>query len=168
MTDTTTGDVTHAREHADQSWRAFAREKNLTDTLPLWEEGRTPDGSRLLSGRLTGVRVRYALSRFARDYFLVLGPADVQPQFDIDQPGRTVLVWRRHGVWVELWHPDTAVDDPQPVTPVQGAPVPSEAVAAPAGPAPRPSGLLALLHRPSGRLPYTRKSRTTNPKESTV
>jgi hypothetical protein len=163
MTDTTTPTALgYAREHADKSWQLFARAKNLTDTRPAWEESVTPDGSLLLSGRLVGQRPTWALARFARDYWLVLKPGDLRPQFDISVPGRTGLVWRFDGVWVELWHPDSAVDAPQVPEVVLSAPVP-------AMPAPDPipaEARRAFLRGPGGRLRFTRRQRTTNPKET--
>jgi len=152
MTDTTTTDLlNYAREHAAKSWQMFAREKGLTDTRPCWEETVTPDGSMLLSGRLVGQRPTWALSRFARDFYLTLKPGDMRPQFDVTQSGRTVLVWRYDGVWVELWHPDSAAGPQTPAGPVQGpqvkAPEPVHSM-----PVPRRS----LIGRASERLPFTR------------
>jgi hypothetical protein len=168
MTDTTTPPaIDYAREHADRSWHLFAREKNLTDTRPEWQETVTPDGSPLLSGQIAGRRPVWALARFARDYWLVLKPEDLRPQFDISVPGRTVLVWRFDGVWVELWHPDSAVDVREAPEVVLSVPVPSEAVEA----APVTDPVLAetragFLRGPGGRLRFTRKH--TSPKETST
>lgn len=145
-----------AKEHAQNSWYRFVRQRNFKAIVPSWRVGETEDGSPRLSTEVVGQGAAYALDQFARTYHLALKPGDIRPQFDIDQPGRTVVVWRYGGVWVELWHPDSAAAAPVPVVPVQGAPTPS------------PSGLRALLRRPSGRLPYTRKPRTTNPKENST
>ena len=179
MTNTTTNAAGQARMHAEQAWQTFTQGRALTDTKPAWEEEHTPDGSLLLSGLLTGLRARYALYRFARDYWLTLGPADVRPQFDIHQPGRTVLVWRRDGVWVQLWHPDSVVDAPQAPEPVLvvteavlGAAVPStSAPAAPVAPVPvsaAPAVKRPFLAGPSARLRFTRKQRNLNDKETTT
>lgn len=158
----TTEAVTTAAEHAARSWQLFTREKGYTATVTDWRTEHTPDGTPLLSARVTGRGAGYALGRFARDFYVVLQPGDVRPQFDISQPGRTVLVWRYGGVWVELWHPET-VD--AVVEPVPAAPAPPVVVSAPV--ASSAARRLFLLRRPSGRLPFTRKSRTTSPKETT-
>jgi len=157
----------YARQHADKSWQLFARAKNVTDTRPVWVESVTPDGSLLLSGELTGRRAVWALARFARDFWLTLKPGDLRPQFDIGVPGRTVLVWRFDGVWVELWHPDGAVDAPQGPVVVLSAPVPPQNVQAAPNPDPVPAqaqARRAFLRGPGGRLRFTRKQRTTDKK----
>lgn len=169
MTDTTSNALEKARLHADSSWQMFTREKGLSDTRPEWRRKSTPDGGLLLSGRLVGSRAVWALNRFARDFYMHLGAGDVYPQFDIHQPGRTVLVWRRDGVWVELWHPDTVVDAPTPVEPVQSASVPPPVVQAVPEPAAAPApgtGRRRALLGPGGRLTFTRNRRTTNDKET--
>lgn len=176
MTNTTTNRAGQARMHAEQAWQTFTQGRNLADTKPAWEEAHTPDGSLLLSGLVTGPRARYALYRFARDYWLTLGPADVRPQFDIHQPGRTVLVWRRDGVWVQLWHPDSVVDAPQGPEPVLvvaeavlGAAVPSTAAPVAPPPAPAPQAVKRpFLAGPSARLRFTRKQRNLNDKETSA
>lgn len=162
MTDSTDTNsaATAALEHAARSWQLFAREKGYTATVTDWRTEHTPDGTPLLSARVTGRGAGYALGRFARDFYVVLQPGDVRPQFDISQPGRTVLVWRYGGVWVELWHPEGA---DAAVEPVPAALAPE--VAAPAATA-SAARRLFLLRRPSGRLPFTRKPRTTNAKET--
>jgi hypothetical protein len=103
------------------------------------------------------------LDQFARDFHLHLNPAgDQRPQFDVSQPGRVVLVWRYGGVWVELWHPETAVDAPEGAEPADSAPVPSVAVQA--TPIPKPAGpARSLISRASDRLPFTRRHKETNP-----
>lgn len=169
MTDTTTPAAGQARMHAEQAWQTFTQGRGLTDTKPAWEEEHTPDGSLLLSGLLTGPRARYALHRFARDYWMTLGPADVRPQFDIHQPGRTVLVWRREGVWVQLWHPDSVVDAPQAQGPLEAslaAPAPVQAAPTaiePTTPADKPR---RSFLGPGGRLTFTRKHCTTDKETS--
>jgi hypothetical protein len=159
MTDTTTPTALgYAREHADKSWQMFAREKTVTDTRPVWEESVTPDGSLLLSGRIVGQRPVWALARFARDFWLTLKPGDLRPQFDTSVPGRTVLVWRYDGVWVELWHPDSAVDTQTATSTSQTAEVAEADVPTPIPVAAR----RAFLRGPSGRLTFTRRKKETN------
>ena len=173
MTDTTLTALHAARLHADESWQLFAFQRAVPDdTRPEWEETGT-DGGVLLSGRVVGERPVWALTRFARDFHLHLSHlGDVRPQFDVSQPGRTVLVWRYGGVWVELWHPEAAVDTPEVAEPTQGAPVPSVAVQAAPEPKPAPGPASRTERRsflgPGGRLFFTRKQRTTNPKETTT
>jgi hypothetical protein len=154
-----------ARLHADGSWAIFAAEKHLgTDAEPTWAEEPGPDGTVLLSGQVTGPRAVWALDRFARDFYMVLkNPGDQRPQFDISQPGRTVVVWRYGGVWVELWHPEAAVDAPKAAEPVHDAPVPSRPSPTPK-PAPSPAApVRSLISRASDRLPYTRNRRKETP-----
>ena len=162
MTDTSIDPVDTAQAHADESWQMFAQEKGLTDTTVTWEKTQTPDGGMLLSGQLDGPRTVWALERFARDFHLTIPYAgDMRPQADLTQPGRTVLVWRYGGVWVELWHPEDAADAPE-APPVPSAPT----QAAPEAPKPSPPPSIPaarrafLLLRPSGRLPFTRNRRT--------
>jgi len=172
MTDTTThqaADVTSARTHATDSWNLFTLQKGYKATVPDWQTRACPDGSVLLSGQVVGNGAEYALARFARDHYLVLGQyGDQRPQFDITQPGRTVLVWLYGGVWVELWHPETAVDTPKAAEPVHDAPAPPVAVPAAPEPKPKPaapvcSPVRSLISRASGRLPYTRNRRKETP-----
>ena len=150
MTDTSThltDAVTAAKDHAQSFWRMFTTEKNLNTIVPDWRTGRTPDGSPRLSVEVVGQGAAYALRQFASDFYLPLPNAgDVRPQFDITQPGRTVLVWRYGGVWVELWHPDSV------------ATIPAHRVPAPSVPAsPAAARRSFLRSRPGGRLPFTRK-----------
>lgn len=155
MTDTTTSALDMAREHAVKSWRVFTDQRNLRAAFADWRTSTTPDGSPYLSVEVAGQGAAHALSRFSADYYLNLPhPGDVRPQFDVTAVGRTVLVWRYDGVWVELWHPDSPVDAPQPVQPVQ--PVQSATVhSMPVPVSAAPSGRRSFL-RPSGRLPFTR------------
>lgn len=162
MTDTTLTALHAARLHADESWALFALQKAIpADTKPEWQETAT-DGGVVLSGRVTGRRAVWALDRFARDFYLNLkNLGDVRPQFDITQPDRVVLVWRYGGVWVELWHPETAVDAPKAAEPVHDAPAPVQAAPEPKPKpaAPVRSPVRSLISRASGRLPYTRNRR---------
>jgi len=165
MTDTISS-VDAAREHATKSWQTFTNDRNVDGPTPVWQESTAPDGSPLVSGRVFGRRAAWALKAFAADFYLTLPHlGDIRPQFDVDVPDRVVLVWRRDGVWVELWHPAVAVDRPQPR---QAAPEPSMAVQGAPAPAPSPSTIPAarrsFLTRPGGRLPFTRRTKT--PKET--
>lgn len=145
-----------AKFHAQNAWQLFTSSHNYDATVPSWEVSDTGDGSPCLSSQVVGESAAHALQRFARDYPLVLGnDGDQRPQFDVTQPGRTVLAWRYDGVWVELWHPDSVTDTLQPPKPVRGAPAPP--VAAQAGTA---MGR-AFLRRPSARLPFTRRKKET-------
>ncbi|MFJ7297611.1 hypothetical protein [Streptomyces collinus] len=163
MTDNTTDLLAEARDHATQSWRLFAREKGL-DAALVWEEGSTPDGSPLLSAEVPGRRAGWALKTFARDFHVNLPhPGDVRPLFDVTVPDRVVLVWRCGGVWVELRHPAGAVDTAEPALPVSEPPAAIQAAPVPTPPA--APGRRSLFGRPSGRLPFTRRSKT---KENTT
>jgi hypothetical protein len=165
MTDTISS-VDAAREHADQAWLTFTNGRNLHILRPHWREEVTPDGSPLLSGQVVGRLAERALRAFAADFYLTLPhPGDIRPQLDTSVPDRVVLVWRRDGVWVELWHPAGAVDRPEPA---RTAPEASTAVQGAPKPAPTPSTIPAarrsFLSRPGARLPFTRRNKT--PKET--
>lgn len=157
MTDTTTrSPVDLAREHAVKSWRTFTDTRNLRVPLADWQTSVTPDGSPCLSAEVAGSGAAHALSRFASDYQMNLPyPGDQRPQFDVMAVGRTVLVWRCLGVWVELWHPDSAPENVPVPEPVQAAPVLAQAVPTPTPAVAEPVRRSFL--RPSGRLPFTRK-----------
>jgi hypothetical protein len=152
MTDTTTDPLAVAREHAEESWQMFTRAQGLTGVRLDWKKVRLPEGGVLLSGRIVGPRTVWALERFASDFHLTVPyPGDMRPQADLTQPERTVLVWRYGGVWVELWHPESAPEAPKPAPPSS---IPADRRA-------------LLLLRPSGRLPFTRKQRTTDKENAT-
>jgi hypothetical protein len=161
MTDTTihpAADVTAARTHATDSWNLFTLQKGYKATVPDWQTSACPTGSVLLSGQVVGNGAEYALARFARDHYLVLGQyGDQRPKFDVTQPGRTVLVWRYGGVWVELWHPNTAADVSEPAIPVFSRRVRPVAVQTTPKPEPAPAApARSLISRASDRLPFTR------------
>jgi hypothetical protein len=164
MTDTATASaLDRATDHAAKCWRLFTDNRNMRSRLGVWETSSTPDGSRLVSAEVTGSGAAYALARFAADYHINLpNPGDVRPQFDVTAVGRTVLVWRCLGVWVELW-----VSDAQTLTPTP-APARTAAVEAAAetpllsGPTRRPAPRPGL----GARLPFARNRRTTD-KETT-
>ena len=138
--------VTTARGHARAAWLLFARERRLHATLTGWQTGTAPDGSPQISAEVTGPGAAHALSRFTAGHDLVLGqPGDQRQTVDYSVPGRTACVWRKNGVWVELWCSDTP-STPSP--PVQ-APV-------------RPVSQKARRGL-GGRLPFPRRSKETNP-----
>jgi hypothetical protein len=157
MTHTTLNALHAARLHADESWQIFVLQKELFDTNPDWQETTTGEAV-LLSGQLVGSRPVWALDRFARDFHLHLAHlGDQRPQFDVTQPGRTVLVWRYGGVWVELWHPNTAADVSEPAIPVFSRRVRPVAVQTTPKPEPAPAApARSLISRASDRLPFTR------------
>lgn len=146
-----------AKFHAQNSWQLFTGPHNYDAIVPSWQVGDTEDGSPRLSSEVVGESAAHALRRFARDFYLTLpNPDDVRPQFDIHAPaGRTALVWRYDGVWVELWHSDSATNTPQPPSPVRGAP--AQPVAAQTG----PSARRTFFSRPSAQLPFTRRKKET-------
>lgn len=138
--------VTTARGHARAAWLLFSRERNLNAILDRWQTGTAPDGSPRISAQVTGTAAAYALRRFTADYHLVLGASGDQRQtVDFSTPGRTSCVWRKSGVWVELWHSDTPTPAPIP------SPTPSRAAVVKSR-----SGLGA-------RLAFTRRRKETKP-----
>jgi hypothetical protein len=150
MTDLSTADaLMYAKDHAVKAWYLFANHLNFKARVPDWRETKAPDGSPRLVAEVVGPGAAHALRLFASQYPLVLGgEGDQRPGFDYSTPGRVTCVWRRHGVWIELWHPDTVT-----------------AVLEPARAPSRPP-VRRLFTRPSGRLPFTRRSKT--PKETTT
>jgi len=141
-----------AQEHATQSWTLFTNARSLTATLPTWTTGTAPDGRPVVSAKVAGPRAAYTLARFASESDLILPhPGDLRPQFDIEVTDRTVLVWRRDGVWVELWHPN----------PVPARPEPAQAAPAAAQPTPA-SAARAALRGLGDRLPTTRHKKETS------
>jgi hypothetical protein len=132
-----------AKTHAEKAWYLFTRERNLKALVPDWRASTASDGRPTLSAEVVGPGAAHALNLFASQYHLVLGDGDLRPQYDVDVPDRTVLVWRFRGVWVQLWHPDS----------VTSLPTPSTTAVARQG----------LLTRASGRLPFTRHPKTQTP-----
>ncbi|MEW2266923.1 hypothetical protein [Streptomyces sp. NPDC047868] len=147
MTDLNTTDaVTAAQQHAATAWRLFTSERNLNAIVPDWREGAGEDGTPNVSAEVVGPGAAHALQLFTANYYVVLGgPGDQRPAFSYGTPGRVSCVWRKDGVWIELWHPE-----------VQNAPLPAPQLApVPASTARR------ILSRPSGRLPFGRRTKTT-------
>ncbi|MFK0288299.1 hypothetical protein ACIQVL_48685 [Streptomyces sp. NPDC090499] len=131
----------YAQEHAQKAWATFTQDRNLTERTTGWQTGISPDGSPTLSAQITGPDVAHALRLFTADSYVMLGqPGDQRPQFDYSVPGRTACVWRKYGVWIELWHPDSP-----------------ETVSADTRAVRRRN----LLSRASDRLPFTRRSKET-------
>lgn len=103
------------REETEQSWRVFSQVANLGETLTTWTTATAPDGRPIISAEVTGPEASHALKTFASTYHLALHhPGDLRPQVDVTVTDRAVLYWRRDGVWVELWHPNTVPEPPCP------------------------------------------------------
>ncbi|GGU62180.1 hypothetical protein [Streptomyces lavendofoliae] len=133
-----------------------------------WTQTTAADGTPLISGRLISPGAADALLRFVREGTLTLAyhaGACQQPTFDTTVTGRTVCAWRTGGVWVELWHPDTA---PKPARPTAPSPSPATVPQAAPGIAPAPvSRLAALLRTRAGdRLPTRRTRKPALTKEN--
>lgn len=100
MTDPSLDDV---RAYAGKAWQLFCRERNLNATL-TWSDDPGPANARMVSAQVCGQGAAHALQRFTADYHVVLGaPGDQRPQYDYTDPDRTACVWRKSGVWIELW-----------------------------------------------------------------
>lgn len=154
MTDLSTADaLDYAKDHAVKSWYFFTGEHNFKAVIPDWRTGTAADGRPRLTAQVTGPGAAHALELFVKDSFLMLGaPGDMRPRFDYSTPGRLSCVWRKSGVWVELWHPNTPA---QASTSEAPAPAPTTASSPP-----RPS-IRRTLTRPGGRLPFTRRKKET-------
>jgi hypothetical protein len=137
MTELSTADaVGYAKEYAIKAWRLFTQERNFRAKAPDWRETTTPDGSPSLTAEVVGPGAAHALRLFTADYHVRLDyPGDQRPTFDYSTEGRVACVWRKYGVWIELWIPDSVRDLPAPV----------------------PSVSRRLLKRPAGRFPFTRR-----------
>jgi hypothetical protein len=146
---TPTDALDKARTHVHTAWYRFTDHRNLHAKVPDWRTLPAGDGSSLLSAEVVGPGAAHALARF-----VATGPiglpteGDTRPTVDYSTEGRVSYVWRCHGVWVELWHPDSVRDLPVPVP----------------GPALRSSD--RLLSGRWGGLLFTRRSKT--PKETTA
>ncbi|NUQ95815.1 MAG: hypothetical protein HOY79_04400 [Streptomyces sp.] len=165
---TTDATIGKARDTLNSSWYGFMADRNLSTAFPDWRTDTAGDGTPLLSGRVSGRGAAHAVAQFIRLGKIGLPvDGDTRPSIDYDTPGRVAYVWRFYGVWVELWHPDGAVQDVVDVPPssVPETPAPAPVKAAEpvlSAPVPRRS----LISRASGRLPYTRRNKT--PKETTT
>ena len=156
----TASTVSLEQQAAHRAWilfRSTAQGSLLDAHLDGWQESGSPVGV-LLSARVDGADASRAVVKFAEfeptDRSETLGPSTC-PQLDYTLPGRVACVWQSNGVWMELWAPDTV---PASDTPAEAAPNP---ITAPSPPARSP---WRVLSRPSGRLPYTRRTKT--PKET--
>lgn len=127
------GHLAQVQRLAARAWYDASRDsRHPADLAPHWRAGTTETGEPLLTVQVTGQHAPKALHRFASYHLLVLGAVgDQRPGFEY-RPGRVVCVWRRCGVWIEMWHPD-----------IPAVPVPS--------PANMPKRAASLL--PPGRLP---------------
>lgn len=151
MSEPTLDDV---RDYAGKAWQLFTRERNLNASLD-WAD--TPDGGdeRMVSARVCGQGAAYALQRFTADYHVALGaPGDQRPQFDYTDPARVACVWRKSGVWIELWVSTEQAMERKPAPPprVFQAATSEPVVSAPAD-------NRSPFSRASGRLPFTRRTR---------
>lgn len=154
------------RAYAGRSWRLFTDSRNLNAHLE-WT-GDTPGeaGQPMLSARVCGQGAAYALQSFTADYHVVLGaPGDQRPQFDYTDPDRIACVWRKSGVWIELWvSQQQAIErKPTPPTVVRVAGVGEPVLSAPI---PAQPARAATRRGLGARLPFARNRRTTD-KETT-
>ncbi|KPC68111.1 hypothetical protein ADL27_57260 [Streptomyces sp. NRRL F-6602] len=152
MPGTRSSALTDARLTTLHAWNLHTHTRNLAARIPDWRTTTTPDGTPLLTAEVAGPGAAHALHLFATDqesfHLTGRGPGDLRPVWDVDVPGRTALVWRTGGVWVELWHPDTVTDLPHPV---------------PARPAVSSRPASGRLSRASARLPFSRRRATRTP-----
>jgi hypothetical protein len=153
---------------AENGWKFFLTATCLIAELEAWEQTSTPAGP-LLSARVSGPQAAEAVRRIASAGDMAGVGAFHRAQLDYTVPGRVACVWQSNGVWVELWHPDPLTPAPAPVAAPVAASVPASSQAAQSTPkpSPGPSARRSFLRRPSGRLPFTRKQRTTTDKETT-
>lgn len=126
-------------------WQDCKATLGRAENLAVWQTTRGADGRLHVSSQMRGPDPAGALTALVAFEAMLLSqrtsPAvdDVQPRMDLSQPGRVAAVWRLAGVWVEVWHPDTA----------------------PAVPAPAQRSRRRFLRGPGGRLPFTRRRKET-------
>lgn len=133
MTRPTPAQVNLERTVADRHWHDYRHySPPLTVDTSGWQY-RDTDSGPMWSMQLSGPDAAKALIGFAASPY---GIHHLHPLLDYGVPGRTAVVWQSNGVWLEVWHPDTADAAPGPVSgPSHTRPVPS---------------------RLGGRLPFTR------------
>ncbi|MFR9794171.1 hypothetical protein ACL07V_37050 [Streptomyces sp. MB22_4] len=135
-----------ARDDTEKRWRTFTDFRSVHATLDWTTRHETPDGSPMVSARVTGKGAAHALHLFTADYVMVLNaPGDQRSHADYSDPTRLATFWRTSGVWVELWVPSTAIAEPVP------AEVP------PADPALVSTSTGRPLLGPSGQLTFPRR-----------
>ncbi|WP_093803955.1 hypothetical protein [Streptomyces sp. Wb2n-11] len=109
-----------ARDDVTLQWTRRMTNKGRMPAPLDWDTSTAADGSPLVSARIDSPFANSSLLIFVQVGTLVLdesGPCQ-QPQFDYSIPGRTACLWRTGGVWVELWHPESALAVPaQPAAP---------------------------------------------------
>ncbi|MEW2393129.1 hypothetical protein AB0933_32690 [Streptomyces venezuelae] len=141
---------------AYRAWQSRFLDTPAFGSLVDWQTDVAPDGRLLHTAR---VDCPHALGRI-REF--VNGPlrpvSDDQPRpfidfSEVDELGRVSCLWLVDGQWVQLWAPE-----PQPPVPVP-APVPVGMTLA-AADALLAAALPDRKGTPSGRLPYTRRSKT--------
>jgi hypothetical protein len=146
-------DAPAARDSATRNWSNRLAYRNRSVAQIRWTQTTTPDGTPMVSGRIDHPHAAELLLLFVKEGPLVLAEYAgrcQQPTFDHSMPGRTSCLWLDGGVWVELWHPDTA--PAAVVPPAQDA----------------PTKLVRLLRTHAGdRLPFTRRTPSTE-KEPTA
>lgn len=135
--------VTIERLAAEDGWKILRATTGFRARLEAWQRTDSDLGP-LLSARVTGLDAVRAVRWMAAGSAVGADASSLQAVLDYSVPGRVACVWQSNGVWVELWHPD-----------------PLEAVQEPPAAAARPARRRALLRGPSGRLPFTRRSKET-------
>lgn len=140
--------------NAAHAWDIFRDRSTLTATITgEWTESE-PNGMPMLSAQITGPDAVAAIVNFSQ-FPMALpssGPSQL-PALDFSDADRTACVWQYAGVWLELWASTapSAVPSAPARTPV------------PAG-EPTVAERRRLILRPSGRLPFARRTKT--PKET--
>jgi hypothetical protein len=142
------------KNRVNRAWRTSCQYAAVRAELTDWETSRTPDGTPLLSAKITGFQRFHAMRSFGAHGVTLptetedgrLLPAEPQhPVLDYSTPGRIQCEWLETGVWVQLWYPDTALPTPAVLAAL-----------------PKPQ--LPIAATPSGRLRFRRnkKERTAS------
>ena len=138
-----TGEQIALRMAAEHKWKTFYAHAAILDVTTCDWHFDTSGPAPVWSMQVFGPDQAELLTRFADSI------ADLAPRLGFDLPGRVACVWRAGGVWLEVWHLDTASVPHSPPQPLPAPESPSED---------KPRGLLG------GRLPFPRRTKT--PKET--
>lgn len=133
-----TGEQIAVRVDAEHQWKTcHTYASHLDVTACVWHFD-TSGPAPVWSMQVHGPDQVELLAKFAASI------SDLAPRLDYNQPGRVTCVWQVGGMWVEVWHLDTASAPHRPVR----APQPLQA---PEVTETKPRGL------PGGRLPFPRR-----------
>lgn len=132
------------------AWRRRFRGSNTAGALTDWHASTAADGRPLHVARIDCADSASKLIEFVNGSHVQGLTGDQQrPVLDYSVPGRIQCLWLLDGEWIQLWAPD--VQAPTVFTPTPGIGL---------TPAMADRLLAAAVSRPSGRLPFTRRTKS--------